>query len=209
MKNTTRFYLIYLLLAIGCTSSKITTSWKAPEIKTARFNKILVLGLIHDKDRSLQQKMEQHLIGDLANLGYNAISALEEYGPKTFNNIDEKQALEKIKNSGVDAVLTIILLDKERQRNYLNEHNLYYGPFWDYLGSRTSQIIEPGYYVTDTRYFWESNFYDLSNQSLLYSVQTKSFNPDNTEKLGHEYGKLIVKNMLREGLLQENNDARK
>ena len=89
---------IFLLLFTGCTSSKITTSWKAPAIKPQQYNKILVLALIHDKDRSLQQKMEQHA--------------------KTFNNIDEQQALEKIKNSAVDAVLTIILLDKERIRNY-------------------------------------------------------------------------------------------
>ena len=203
MKNMNWRYLICILLVAGCTTSKITTSWKAPEINTKQYNKILVLGLIYDKDRSLQQKLEQHLIGDLANLGYNAVSALAEYGPKTFNDMNEKQALEKIKNSGVDAVITIILLDKEKERNYLNGHNLYYGPFWDYLESRNSRIIEPGYYVTDTKYFWESNYYDMSTQSLLYSVQTKSFNPANTEKLGHEYGKLIVKNMKEEALLQK------
>jgi hypothetical protein len=203
MKNRNWLWLIYLLLAAGCTSSKITTSWKAPGITKQQYIKILVLGLIHDKDRSLQQKMEQHLCGDLSNLGFNAVSALELYGPKNFNNMDEKEALEKIKNSGVDAVLTITLLDKEKERNYLNGHSLYYGPFWDYLESRTSTIIEPGYYVTDTKYFWESNFYDMSNQSLLYSVQTKSFNPANTEKLGHEYGKLVVKNMQDEAILQK------
>jgi hypothetical protein len=203
MKKIMLLYLACMLLGTACTSSRITTSWKAPGTNTRGYNKILVLGLIQDKDRSLQQKMEQHLTGDLANLGYKAISALDEYGPKTFTNMDEKQALEKIKNSGVDAVLTIMLLDKEKERNYIHAHSAYYGPFWGYYGSRYRMIIEPGYYVTDTKYFWESNFYDMSTQALLYSVQTKSFNPANTENLGHEYGKLIVNNMLAKGVLQE------
>jgi hypothetical protein len=207
MKNTRWKYLILLLVIAGCASSRVTTSWKAAGINPERYHKILVVGLIQDKDRSLQEQMEQHLAGDLARLGYSGVSALKEYGPKAFVNMDEKQSLERIKNSGVDAVITIILLDKEKERKYVHGHHLYYDHFWGYYGTRYRRIIEPGYYVTDTRYFWESNFYDMSNQALLYSVQTKSFNPSNTESLGHEYGKLIVKNMLNNGILkaQENN----
>ncbi len=70
---------------------------------------------------------------------------------------------------------------------------MYYNRFWPYYGTLNYRIYEPGYYVTDTRYFWESNVYDVSTQSLLYSVQTKSFDPATSESLGHEYGKLIIK----------------
>jgi hypothetical protein len=192
-----------LFISIGCSSSKITTSWKAPAATLKDYAKILVLGVINDKDKRVQQLMEQHFVGDLTDLGYNAFSALQQYGPKAFDNLTEKEAIDKIKNSGVDAVLTIVLLDKQKERKYVQPQPVYYRPFWDYYGYRYGRIYEPGYYVTDTKYFWESNFYDMSNQSLLYSVQTKSFSPNSTESMGHEYGLMIVKNMIKKNILQQ------
>ena len=53
---------------------------------------------------------------DLTDMGYTAISALQEYGPKAFDNLTEKEALEKIKTSGANAVVTIVLLDKQKEK---------------------------------------------------------------------------------------------
>ena len=202
MKKIKWICLVLLLAAAGCATSKITTSWKATNISAKRYNKILVLGLINDKDRRIQERMEQHFVGDLTDMGYTAISALQEYGPKAFDSLGEKAALEKIKNSGVDAVITIVLLDKQKDEKYITPQVYYSGNFGGYYGSRHSLIFEPGYFVSDTRYFWESNFYDMSNQALLYSVQTRSFSPKNIESMGHEYGLMIVKSMRKEKILQ-------
>ncbi len=193
----------------GCSSSNITSSWKAENTVPKQYNKIIVLGLIRDNDRNLQEKMENHFIGDLRDLGINAVSSLKEYGPKVFDNMDEKAAIEKLKNSGIDAVLTIVLLDKQKERKYV-PGNVYYTPysyysnrFWGYRTTLYQRIYEPGYYVTDTKYFWESNFYDMSDQKLVYSVQTETFEPSNAESLGHEYGLLIVKNMVKQNIFAE------
>ena len=191
-----------LLLAAGCTTSKITTSWKAENTVPQRYNKILVLGLIQDADRKIQERMEQHFVGDLTDMGYTTISSLQEYGPKAFDNLTEKEALEKIKNSGVNAVVTIVLLNKQKERKYMPAQAYFLNDFWVYYGSRRRLIYEPGYYISETKYFWESNFYDMSNQALLYSVQTQSFSPKNTESMGHEYGQIIVKNMVKQKVLK-------
>ena len=58
------------------------------------------------------------------------------------------------------------------------------------------RIYTPGYYEVSTRYFWESNLYDLSGKKLLYTVQSESFDPANASTQGHEYGKLIVSDMI-------------
>jgi hypothetical protein len=190
-----------LLLLAGCGSSKITTSWKAENITPQKYSKVLVLGLIRENDRSIQEKMENHFVGDLRALGYNAVSSLNEYGPKAFDKMEEQAAVDKLKNSGVDAVLTIVLLDKEKERQYIPPNYSY--RFWGYRNARYMRIYEPGYYVTNTKYYWESNFYEMSSQKLLYSVQTQSFSPDNAEILGHEYGRMIVKNMVKQNILYQ------
>jgi len=203
MKNSQRIGFILLLIAVGCTTSRITSSWKAEKTNPQKYNKIMVLGLIREADRSLQAKMENHLVSDLSELGYTAVSSLKEYGPKVFDNMDEAAAISKLKNSEIDAVITIVLLDKEKERKYIpgnmyySPYNYYYNRFWGYRTALYNRIYEPGYYITNTRYFWESNLYDMSTQKLVYSVQTQSFDPANSESMGHEYGQLIVKNMVK------------
>ena len=208
MKKIKWLAVLLIFLLSGCTSTKITSSWKAQNLEAKQYKKILVLGLIRDTDRSLREKMEAHLVGDLKDKGYNAVGSLSEYGPKAFSDMKEKDAIDKLKESNVDAVITIVLLDKEKERNYVpgrlyySPYGMYYNRFWGYYGTLNYRIYEEGYYVTDTKYFWESNVYDMSTQSLIYSVQTKSFDPANSESLGHEYGKLIINDMVKNNILR-------
>ena len=208
MKKIKWLAVFLILLLTGCTTTKITSSWKAQNVEAKQYKKIMVLGLILDTDRSLQEKMEAHLVGDLKDKGHNAVSSLSEYGPKAFTGMKETEAINKLKESGVDAVITIVLLDKEKERNYVpgrlyySPYGIYYNRFWGYYGTLNYRIYEQGYYITDTKYFWESNMYDMSTQSLIYSVQTKSFDPADSESLGHEYGKLIINEMVKNNILK-------
>ncbi|TWI79276.1 hypothetical protein IQ13_3679 [Lacibacter cauensis] len=209
MKTIQQIGLLLLasLFVTACSTTKITSSWKAANVQPKHYSKILVLGLIKDSDRSLQEKMEAHLVDDLKSKGYNAVGSLQEFGPKAFSNVTEAEALARLKQSNIDAVVTIVLLDKQKERNYVpgrmyySPYVMYYNRFWPYYGTLNYRIYEPGYYVTDTRYFWESNVYEVSTQSLLYSVQTKSFDPANSESLGHEYGRLIIADIVKNNIL--------
>jgi hypothetical protein len=213
-KNHKWIVLILLLMAVGlgCSTSRITTSWKAENTVPKRYNKIMVLGLIREADRTMQVNMENHLVGDLNELGYNAVSSFQEYGPKVFDKMDEEAAIDKLKNSGVDAVLTIVLLDKQKESKYY-PGNIYYSPygyyynrFWGYRNTLYRRIYEPGYYVNNTKYFWESNFYDMNSQKLVYSVQTQSFDPATSESLGHEYGQMIIQDMVKNNIIRKVSD---
>ena len=208
MKKISWIAIILLLVIAGCNSSRITSSWKAGDAEVRKYDKILVLGLTRESDRSIQENMENHLVGDLKEFGYNAVSSLQEYGPKVFDKMDEEAAIEKLKDSGVDAVITIVLLDKKKESRYVpgtlyySPYGYYYNRFWGYRVVLSRRIYETGYYVTDTKYFWESNLYDMKTQKLIYSVQTRSFEPASLESMAHDYGTLIVKNMVREKVLQ-------
>lgn len=210
MKTLSWTGYILLLLLMACSSTKITSWWKAENMSPVTKGKIMVIGLIKEPDRRVQQNIENQLVTGLQNLGYSAMSSLQEYGPKAFSQMNEEAALRKLKSSGVDAVLTIVLLNKEKERNYV-AGNIYYSPYgyynnrwWNYNMTLYNRIYEPGYYVTNTRYFWESNLFDLSTQKLLYSVQTQSFDPSTPESLGKEYGTLIIENMVKNGALAGN-----
>ena len=168
----------------------------------------MVVGLIQDSDQNVREAMENHLVGDLTEQGYTALSAYREYGPKAFENMKEADVLSKLRNSGVDAVVTIVLLDKKREQYYV-PGSVYYTPytiyqrrFWGYYTTIYERIYTPGYYQVDTKYFWESNFYDLGSRELLYSAQTESFDPNSTGILAHEYGMILIKDMVKQGILK-------
>jgi hypothetical protein len=207
MKAITFFISLVFILATGCSSSKITSTWVTPDTLKTPLNKIMVVSLAREADRTIRQKMEEHMINDIKHLGYNAVSAYNEYGPKAFENMDEKAVLEKLQNSGVDAIITIVLLSKEKENLYRpaaiinSPYAVRYNRFWGYYTTLSDRIYTPGYYETTTKYFWESNMYCLCDKSLLYSAQTQSFDPVSTEALAHEYGEMIVANMVKKKIL--------
>ncbi len=151
--------------------------------------------------------MEQHLVDDLKALGYDAVCSCNEYNPKLFENMSEQQAIDKLRNAGVDAVLTIVLLNKTRERYYIPQRVQYsafeysQNRFWNYSRFMFDRIYSDEYYVTDTKYYWESNLYDLAGNKLLYSAQSQSFDPNSTNKLGHEYGQVIIKDLVKKNVL--------
>ncbi|HEY8690377.1 MAG TPA: hypothetical protein VIM07_14160 [Chitinophagaceae bacterium] len=202
------FTSIFFLFMLGCSSSKITSSWKAENVQPKKYSKIIVLGLIREADRTLREKMEAHLVGDLHDIGYNAISSMSVFGPKAFKRMTEDSAINNIKDVGADAVITIVLLDKSKEQRYIPARRNFYGAanfnrFGGYYTTMYDRVYAAGYYVTDTRYFWESNLYDMATKQLLYSVQTQSFSPSSSEELGHEYGKMIVNNMVKKHVLMQ------
>lgn len=209
MKQAGKIILAALFIFASCTSSRITSSWKAPDARETKYKKILVLSLLLEKDRALKEVMEEHIVGDLKTLGYDAICSCEEYNPKAFENMKEADALQKLSGSGIDAVLTVVLLNKTKEKYYVpgrlnyTPYNIYYGRWWGYYSTMQGRIFEPGYYAENTKYFWESNFYNLTTKQLLYSVQTESFDPASTQSLAHEYGKLIVNSMLKNQVLSD------
>lgn len=208
MKTLSIGGLILFSLMAGCgPSTQITSSWKAENMNPQNYKKIIVLGLVNEADRTLRESMEQHLVNDLKNLGYDAIGSTDEYNPKAFENVTEEQAISKLKSSGVDAVLTIVLLDKEKEK-YYRPGRIYYSPyiiyhdrFWRYSTIMYHRVYTPGYYETNTKYFWESNLYDLASNQLVYSAQSQSFDPLSSEAMGHEYGQVILKDMVSKNIL--------
>ncbi len=200
-----------MMVIISCNTSRITSSWKAPDAEARSYNKILVLALLNEPDRTIREKMEEQLAGDLKNLGYKAICSCDEFGPKVFEDMNEKQALDKLENSGIDAVLTVVLLDKTKERYYVpgriyySPYVIYHNRFWGYYRTMRDRVYVPGYYSVNTRYFWESNFYSLDGKELLYSAQSQSFEPESISGLSHEYGEMIVKDMVSKHILTNSN----
>lgn len=195
------------LFLSACSSTKVTSSWKEPETSLSPDQKIMVLGLVQDRQGALQARMEAEMVAALKQKGYNAVSAYETYGPKTFKDLKEEKAMNMIRKKDVDQVLTIVMLDKSKEKNYVPGRTMfyrpYYGGWWSYYGWMNNRIYEPGYYTTNTKYFLESNLYSMKNKQLLYSVRTETFDPSSAARMAVVYTQQVVKDMTKQQLITQ------
>ena len=198
--------LAIMVLLAACSSTQVTSSWKANEANKLNYQKVLVMGIMPNKDRSIRMNMENELAGELKDAGVNAVAASTVFAPNQLNDMNEQKALRWLRNKGYDAVMTIVLLDKAQEKNYVpgnvtyQPYGTYYNRFWGYYRTIYGRVYTPGYYTTNTNYFWESNLYSLNNDKMLYSVQSQSFDPS-ADNIGRDYAKQITRDMLKQGVL--------
>lgn len=202
--------LLVILLLAACTSTRITSSWKSADSTASKsLKKILVVAVMNDKDRRIREHMESHLVASLIDNGYDAISSMEEYGPKTFSKMSEEEVLRQLHSNEIDAVITISLLDKSRERSYVPGTVTYqpsymmYNRFWPYYHAYYGRVYTPGYYTVNTKYFFETNLYGLNgtDKDLIYSAQSEAFDPASADEMAHGYAKAIIRDMKSKDLL--------
>ncbi len=201
------FFLPLLAFLIGCQPSKITQSWAAKEAAPKQYKKILVLGVLTDNDNELQTLMENHLADDLRTMGYLAIAANRVFPPGTFVKGDTARAIAAINDKGFDAILTIVLLDKNKEKYYvpgrITDYRYFdkYGRFHQYYNLVSERIYSPGYFAEETKYIWENNFYDLTSRQMIYSARSRSFDFTSKTTLAHTYGQLMANSLAEKNIL--------
>jgi hypothetical protein len=205
-----------LMLLAACSSTKLTSSWKTNDAQLQRDRKIMVMALVPRQEKQLRMLMEDNLVTELKKEGYNAASAYRELGPNAFDDkTDEKTALRKLKGNDASQVLTVVLLDKSRERSYVpsgpmyGPYPYYYGGFWPYYSRWYGAMYQPGYYQSNIKYNWESNLYDLDQRKLIYSAQSQSVDPPTATRQAYLYARQIVKDMEKQQLIAYNQPQQK
>lgn len=191
----------------SCQPSRITQSWAAKDIRPKIYGKILVLGVLGDNDLELRTKMENHLADDLKALGYNSIPSNRIFPEGTFVRGDTTRARRAMEGKGFDGILTVVMLNKEQEQVYVPggvsdvDYFNRFGRFDRYFTEINERILSPGYYVEQTRYIWENNFYDLSSRRLIYSARSSTFDIASKSTLAHTYGQLMVQSLLSKKII--------
>ena len=208
MKKILFLCIPILVLLSACSNSRITSSWVDPYSKTP-LKKVMVVALLDDKDRRLKEQMENQLAQELTAQGLSATTAYHDFGPKSFEGMKESEVIKQLRTSGIDGVISIVLLDQSKEKNYV-AGNVNYEPqtvfvrtsrFYGYYTTIYNRVVTPGYYQTNTNYFFETNLYDVSRNKLLYSAQSETFDPSSVENMAEKHSKAIIKDMKSKAVL--------
>ena len=197
------------MLVISCNNTKLISSWKAPDATAASYSKVLVVGLTGSKDVEIRQSVEDAVAKKLQDYGLTAVTATQQYGPKSFRTMDEEKVVKMVNDNGFDGVLVIALLDMDKERDYTPGYtttspyavirNRWYGGY----SVLYDRVYTPGYYTTSTNYTLEANFYNTRGDKLIYSARTKSFDPNSAGDLAGDFSRTVIKDMEEKGLVSK------
>ncbi|MBK1438479.1 hypothetical protein JHJ32_00640 [Parapedobacter sp. ISTM3] len=203
--------LILCVLISACsTSTRITGSWKDPavDVSTGESKSVLITAL--SRNIEVRTKLENALAAKAAELNIKAVKSSDIFTPDFFHQIPARDELfAKIQETGVDAILTVSLIDTEANTRYVRGTARYapfpmynwYGGFYTYFNYWHPIMYDPGYYVTDKTYFLETNLYNAATDRLVWSAQSETVNPASIDAFAKEYPEVLLERMIKDGLL--------
>lgn len=197
---------IFIFLECCAPSTYITGSWKSPAPLTKQYNNIFVAALTNNTIAKATLENDMALI-----LGKNVkvLKSIDEFPPNVSGSDSNKvEILNKVKTKNADAILTISILNKETESRYVRGRTPYdplgypfYNDFWGYYSYWYPSFYDQGYYIQNKIYYIETNLYDVQTEKLMWSAQSKTYDPDDLKSFSKEFASIIVTKLRADGML--------
>lgn len=204
MKNLVKLsLLITVYLILSCSSTQIVSSWKdtTTQIFPGDWKKVLVIALL--RNETSRRRAEDEMVKYLNGKGIASYLYLGE----DFNLTDNESLRNKIRHDDFDVAITIRLIDVDKETVYTPEqyylYPVYYHNYSHYYYRTWRIYITPGYYTISKKFIVETIIYSISENKIIWSGITETFNPRGVEKMTNEIAFAIHKQMLKEGFVKK------
>jgi hypothetical protein len=203
--------LLTVLLFAGCSpSQKIIGSWVNREALPKGPYKSIFL-IVISQNNSANKSVEDILAKKIESRGPKAVRS-SDFFPLNITatkRVSKEQMDAAIIKSGCDAVMTVALLDVKTEQHYtpgtayVPVNYGFYGTYYGYYNYYYPMVYTPGYYTSEKVYYLESNFYDMASNSLIWSVQSATYEPTELKSWFQSYSYMLINHLKKEGLIKK------
>jgi len=194
-------FLSFSLVLTSCGPKvKVVNSWSDDSLSNYSIDSVLVIGVARS---DLTRKMfDDSFVEAFAEKNVRAIPGYK-FIPLEKHEFPDREVVKKIiRDSGTKSVLITRVIDKKTETN-VSGGGIYsvYNPspnsysMYDYYGYSISYI--PPTEIVDDILYMESNLYDIANNKLLWSVQTKVVNPVKAKKEFQQFVKALMDDLYK------------
>ncbi|HEX5002137.1 MAG TPA: hypothetical protein VFW78_06550 [Bacteroidia bacterium] len=203
---------LFIVFVTSCSPSlNVIGVWSdKSKAGTKTYSKLFIFAIT--SNLSVQSAMESEMAAAAAQRGLGAVKSADVM-PATFRTtgkISREELKKIITDNGCDGVVTFTVLDQKEKTRYVPGTASYapmgygmYDPFYGYYNYYQPTVYTPGYYTTDKVYFLESNFYDVETESMLWSVQSESVNPDNIKSFSKQYVHTLLSSLKKNNIIKK------
>ena len=193
-----------MILMNSCASTDHVRDWTSSEDYKRNFEKVLIMGLVNKV--SLRNDIEYEMVDAAEKIGLKAINSMTMFPPELGKPFDDTERLkERLREKNFDGILTVALIDVTEERYVGPETKyvplVYYNRFTNYYYRTEALVYRPGYFSLQTRYFIETNLYELKNGALVWSGRSYAFDAHDVEKKVPSYAKKLFKELLKNGVI--------
>ena len=213
MKLIISFSFLFLtVLLFSCGSSHtVINSWVNKDApKDRNYKKIFIIALT--ENAAARSTVEDDFAYALDEHNFDVVKSTSVF-PATFTKEtapSKETVLARVKELNCDLIFAVSLLDSKTKSRYVPGTVSYapypaygyYGGFGTYYGYYGPTVYSPGYYTTDQVYYMEANLFDVKSGDILWSVQTKTYNPSNLSTFSSTYCNTIIDQAFYDGLLK-------
>jgi hypothetical protein len=213
MKNVIQKSILCMAIATmlgACsTPTMVSSSWRKPNATANGFHNIFIAALT--KEVSTKESLENGLQGLLQQKGLTIEKSVDVF-PPTFSTQNGQQrdlVMSRIQTTNADGILTIALLRKETESHYVPGSGYwnpglrygYYNRFWSYYNNWYPMVYSPGYYDQTKIYYIETNLYNAKTEELIWTAQSRTYDPTNINSFLKGYVDAIYDRMVKDGLV--------
>ncbi|MEO9513085.1 MAG: hypothetical protein ABJN84_01895 [Flavobacteriaceae bacterium] len=198
-----KIIVICMLLLLGCSSTRLVSTWKNPDIVLFDAYKVLVVGM--SQDENVQLLFETRLKEALSTKGVEAMRSVDLFDVAFTTSEKSEEELTEVEqqllDKGFDAILFTKVVGTENRRTFrerINNISEIYTRFSaDYL-EHQDIYYNPEYYETFNIYNVETSLYCIcvdKERELIWRGYINVAEPSNMEKTIDSYIKLIAGKM--------------
>lgn len=198
--------VVVLLLGACSTSTKVISSWTPPSVPPGTMQKVLVLAVMNNRENV--DAIENTMANELNNAGIMANTATSVFGPRGFTGLTEEQVSENLRGSAYTAVMIVSLQEREQELNHTpgtvssSPRVVGYSRYYRRYMVVNDRIYNPGYYTSSTNYILQADIFTVNNSDeLIYSAQTRSFDPNSASDLAQSFSKSIINELNEKGII--------
>lgn len=204
MNSTSLFLLVLPILLAGCLPEGYMRTWSTDQPYDRQFKNLMIMGLVEDV--SLRNQLEMAVVDQADRVGLQSRNGLSMFPPelgKPFEDVERFRG--RLREKGFDGILTITLIDVKAERytepQVTYEPLIFYNKFGNYYFRTYDLVYQKGYVTRYSRYFLETNFYELNEGKLIWSGRSAVFEPETIDAFSVSYARGLFRELFQENVI--------
>lgn len=205
----TKIVFLLAFLAMGCSSTKLVSTWKNPETVSFDAYKVLVVGMTQNEEVRIE--FETSLVNRLREKGVESMRSIDLFDVTFTSSEKSEEELSEVEqqllDKGFDAILFTKIVGTENRKSFRQRMNnlgqMYERFSTDYL-EHQNIFYDSEYYETFNVYNAETSLYCIcvdKERELIWRGNLDVPEPVNMEKTIASYIKRIADAMQEEDVI--------